>query len=69
MSLEPNKELLLQELKERQKIKTQRYVTHDLDSELTGKYRSSVAFDYVVAEDILKDTDFIDAPFFINNMA
>lgn len=69
MSLEPNKELLLQELKERQKIKTQRYVTHDLDSELTGKYRSSVAFDYVVAEDFLKDTDFIDAPFFINNMA
>lgn len=43
---------------------------HDLDSELApGKYWSSSAFDYVVTEDILKDTEYIDSPFFINNMA
>ncbi len=43
---------------------------HDIDSEMKpSKYRSSKAYDYVTADDILKDTDYIDSPFFVYNMS
>ena len=47
-------------------------VMHDLDAPLDpmkSAYKSSDAFKYVSSEDVLKDTDFIDSPFYINNMA
>mgnify|MGYP000901884340 FL=1 len=45
---------------------------HDLDpslDQLKSAYKSSDALQYVVSEEVLKDTDYIDSPFYINNMA
>ena len=64
-SIELQRSYLELELKERSKFK--RKPLHHEDFQVERKHHSK-AFDYVTADDILKDSDYIDSPFILQNL-